>query len=305
MCNVRRSWRRHRTILPMHVGTNKGRHGPSLRALTALLALAVAGAAAAQAPADAPTPKQASATLYYDADPKKAVPERVTLSRGDKLTVHSACSGLDVRFDEVRRKTRIRDDLTTLLDAVRPLSESCTLPASYAHTLRFTRSTLTITAKRGNGETATHTVITGPKEHFYLGLDLPVNSKRTLKYDQDSEALVPREHDPSFHLSFNFQYQDVLGRLENDWPVGISIKAMALVSDHPLDSVGVGVGLRSRGLAPASFDFLDSLGLFAGVFWVKEDGIEDGSPIANGKTRRLFRFGVSYDLSTAMKWASF
>jgi hypothetical protein len=126
-----------------------------------------------------------------------------------------------------------------------------------------------------------------------------------LKYDEESETLIPREDDPSFHLSLNFQFQDVLGRLEGDWPVGISIKAMALVSDHPLDSVGVGVGLRSRGLAHTSFGFLDSLGLFAGVFWVKEDGIEDGGPISNGKTRRLFRFGVSYDLSTAMKWASF
>lgn len=245
-------------------------------------------------------PKEKAPLVFYDAELKEMIPSRATLSKNDELIIYSVCPAPAVRFSETSRKSRLQEDVNTLWSAFN--IEGCREPVTHKYHLRFTRSKVTITTIGSDNETVTRTVITGPKEHFYLGLDLPVNSKRTLKFDEKTESLVPNDDSPSLHLSLNFQFQDVLGRLEGDWPVGISIKAMALASHHPLNSIGFGVGLRSRGLSDTSLGFLDSLGLFGGVFWVKEDGIEDGRVAKNTKTRRLFRFGVSYDLSTGLNW---
>lgn len=147
------------------------------------------------------------------------------------------------------------------------------------------------------------TVITGPKEHAYLGIDLPVTQRKQLKYDSASGTLQPRNENPQLYLSFNWYFGDLAGKQDNSLRGltidRVSLKALMLVDSRPLDSVGLGLGYR---LPKLDLVDLSSFNLFLGRFWTKQDAVSStGTPETNAATGRDWRLGVSYDIGAGVK----
>jgi hypothetical protein len=102
---------------------------------------------------------------------------------------------------------------------------------------------------------------------------------------------------PQLYLSLYHCQTDVVAG-KNTW----SLKLLLLASSRPLDSVGLGIGYRLPDNIAGIGD-LSALNLFAGRFWNRQDGISAGGDVQlNQSTGKDWRFGISYDFSTALPW---
>lgn len=213
----------------------------------------------------------------------------------------------DVKVKETRRKSRFAEDVSLLFKHIKGLK--ATTKTDYkciSYRLKHKRATVKVAAVAGDEELESVTIITGPPEHFYLGLDLPVDSEKTLEYDRDTGVVLPKEDDPQIYLSLNYYFGDLADPDSNSWTPrdffsGLSLKAMVLATKRPLDSYGLGVGLQLPDISIANLD-LNALHLFGGYVWTKEDDPAMGPEGVNTQTEGHWRIGVSYDLGTALKW---
>lgn len=227
-----------------------------------------------------------------------------TITAGDQIKVWvNGCTYSNVRFDETERHSRIANDFNALLGNLKgraTLLESCG-PKLYEYPLRYDRAQLKLTAIDLTGkEASTVTIVTGPKEHLYLGLDLPINSSETLKYDATTKSLVPADTNPQLYLSFNYYFGDLAN--PNESKSKFSLKAMVLATSRPLDSIGLGIGYQLPKLNALGLD-LTPLSAFVGRFWNKQDALAaDGVGLANQSTTSSWRVGISFDLGTALGW---
>jgi hypothetical protein len=235
---------------------------------------------------------------------------------GDLYTVWSCNVVTKVTITEEKRKTRIAQDAKDVLESIKKgdakamLDKTCA--KEWSQKLNFKRGKLVV---KGYGispvdsketELVKRDVITGPAEHWFLGLDLPVTDQKTLKYDSESKTLKPRDKDPQLYLSVNYLIGDVLVDADERGKHyslidDVSIKFFVRASSHPLDSAGVGLGYRF----PEFFKILKGVSVYGGYFWSKEDEIKDGSPQENTGRTSKFRFGVTFDVQTmigAVKW---
>lgn len=112
--------------------------------------------------------------------------------------------------------------------------------------LLYERATLTIRAVSKTGkDDQSVTILTGPKEHLYLGIDLPVTQRKSLKYDSATKTLQPQNDSPQLYLSINYYFGDLAGEEDERGPRDrFSVKVLALFSKRPLDSFGVAVGYQ-------------------------------------------------------------
>lgn len=235
--------------------------------------------------------------------------------KGNNIKVYvDGCKYSNVKFDEQERHSRIYNDFSALLGKIKSAKSvagvtSCG-PEFYTYALKYDRAQLKLTAFDSNGkETSTMNIVTGPEEHFYLGLDLPVNSRKILKYDATTKSLVPTDTNPQFYLSFNYFIGDLAATSEsgvNDERHGfVSLKAFVMATSRPLDSYGLGVGYqlaKKINIRNKDWDF-SAINLFAGRFWYKQDAITAaGTALFNQSTTSNWRFGLTYDLGTALGW---
>ena len=212
----------------------------------------------------------------------------------------------NVKIEETERQTRLWSDVQAALSGVAEDSSNACDKVKVTKTLVFKRATVKITGVDLKGADAKSvTVISGPVEHGYLGLDLPVTNRKTLKYDAASQSLQPASDSPQLYLSLNFLVGDVLSPaagFDSDFYKNFSVKFFVSASSKPLNSLGVGLGYRLPELKVASFD-LSALSLYGGYFWTKEDSTSStGEVQVNGGTNRGFRFGITYDVSSAIRW---
>ncbi len=241
-----------------------------------------------------------------------------------------ATSVSKVTVQEQKRKTRLASDIETIIDSIKPKKKlllreepSC---KDWSQPLTYTRGSLVVTAKDAQDkDLQVAKVTTGPKEHWFLGLDLPVTSRKTLKYDSESQTLKPREEHNQFFLSFNYMLGDIL--LDPDDALSaekashppqdalvrhalddLSVKFFLNASSKPLDSAGVGLGYRLSkiGLKGGGRDFsLKGVSLYGGYFWTKEDEINNGEVVKRGGRDKSWRFGVTFDIAAMIdqiKW---
>jgi hypothetical protein len=211
-----------------------------------------------------------------------------------------------VNFEEKERNTRFYNDLQAILGAGTS-KKALAIPKpkcqDYRYPLKYKRASVTVTAYDESGKSVgSVVVVTGPPEHLYLGLDLPVNNRKTLKYDSTSNSLLPQSSSPELYLSFNLLAGDILAQASDvHWYEDFSGKLLIRAASRPLDSVGVGVGYRLGKLSALGYS-LDALSVFVARVWTKQDALTNGRLTVNGATATSWRFGITYDVGTAAKW---
>lgn len=216
-----------------------------------------------------------------------------------------------LEITQAERHTRIYQDISALVGKlVGPQAGApplCTY-ASEAVEMVHDHATLTVVAMDTNKKALqTVTVVYGPAEHLFLGLDLPVNSRKTLKYDATSKSLLPQDSNPQLFLSLNALF---FGDLASPQPVtwgtlqkGLSGKLLFSASSRPLDDYGVGIGLQLPKIEALGLN-LNSISIFGAFMWIKQDAVAaNGASQHNGSTAHGFRVGISYDLGSALKYA--
>lgn len=246
-------------------------------------------------------------SIELNATQNNGLRTRRLITKDQELTVfYDSCviTG-DIKFTETERNSRIFDDIVLLAKKLAgATADSGCGPTSKSYRIKYDRSTIKVTATNSEGkELGSKVLIVGPIERLSLGIDLPVSNRKTLKYDGSTNSLVPKNSDNQLFISFNIAAGDVLTKpQELPWQERLEFKILVKASSHPLDSYGVGIGYK---LPPIAKIDLQGLSIFGGYFAEKEDSVTGTTPQIGQHTRRLWRFGVSYDLSTALKWAKF
>jgi hypothetical protein len=237
----------------------------------------------------------------YDFQATKA--ETITIEYDCALKVAS------FKITETERQLRIYEDLTALLKKLvdGKSNAPCMNTGKETYTLKFVRATIKVSALDASGtEVAATTLITGPKEHLALGVDLPVTKAKSLKYDSTSQTLRPQDTNPQLYISANYLFGDVLEKPENLKPLErFELKALVLASRRPLDSYGVGLGYRVGGIKLLGVLDLKGVTVFGGYFVTSADQVTNGTPELNQGKKRGWRAGVSYDLGTGLDWVKF
>lgn len=232
---------------------------------------------------------------------------RRLITKGQDLTVfYDSCvvTG-EIKFSETERNSRIRDDIVMLAKRLAgPTEDAGCGPTSKSHRLKYERSIVTVLATDLTGkELGTKSLIVGPTERLSLGIDLPVSNRKTLQYDEASQKLIPKNSSNQLYLSLNVSSGDVLTAPQDVyWTERFDFKILIKASSHPLDAYGVGIGYKLPPLAKIN---LQGLSIFVGYFTEKEDKISGAIPEIGTRNKHSWRAGVSYDLSTALKWAKF
>ncbi len=229
--------------------------------------------------------------------------------KGDEVVVRVKdpdCRFDRLQFEEKERNPRFYDDVHAViakLPILHAAAPVCPRVIESRYKLEHNRSTLTITALGTNEkDNSSITVLTGPKEHFYLGVDLP-STRKTVKYDSSSKTLQPQSDNPQVYISVNYSFGDVLTEEKNFKRLSfdrVQLKALFLPSKRPLDSFGVGAGYQLP-----RFDAVDlsAMSVFLGHFWTKQDAVSStGAPQTNAATGHDWRVGITYDVATGLKW---
>lgn len=240
-------------------------------------------------------------------DTTKPLAERMLLKKNQKVRVKvDSCKYKDVKFEEKERQSRLYEDVRAVFGKLLAgLEAVCPNFTEYSHTLKYDRSKLTLIAVSvDEKQTPTMTVITGPKEHLFLGLDLPVTKTSQLKYNDSTKTLEPKDTNPQLYLSLNWYIGDVAAKQETQRGFDrFSVKALVLASTRPLDSMGLGVGYQLPDLKVVD---LSAVNVFVGHFWTKQDDISStGTALTNKSTTRDWRFGITYDVGAALKYVKF
>lgn len=247
-------------------------------------------------------------SLFRDSD-NKELATRQKLSKGEVLEVfYDPCivSG-KIEFKETERNSQIHEDIIILVKKIAdPKNDGsdCKLTSSKYKT-KYKRSNITITAKTDEDKVlGTKALVVGPNENLSLGLNLPINNRKTLKYDSASGKLLPQDDAPLLYLSLDLTPGDVLTSPDDskEWKDRFTIKAMVEASSHPVRSYGLGIGYRFSTIN--SID-LTGLSVFIGYFRAKQDTLNNEMTGPNQGVKNSWRWGISYDLGTALKWAKF
>jgi hypothetical protein len=208
---------------------------------------------------------------------------------------------------ETPRLTVFAKDVQTLLGSVTKLGAAgATSCVTETYKLENVRATLTLTPEpKDTNDTnvvKSADVTTGPREHWSLGLNLPISNSKTLKYDSSTQTLQPQDTNPQLYLSADYLIGDTASDPKEVPPLErFTLKGMVLASSRPLDSLGLAAGYRFPTLSALGLD-LSSLSVFGGYFWTKQDTIVNGVSQPNGQYKTAWRFGITFDLATALKW---
>lgn len=268
--------------------------------------------------------KDAELLFYNLSESLIPLPNRIVKKPPQQVVVSvDGCVVSDVKFSEDERKSRISEDLTKAIKAAsgdkakaraaaaadgvcNSSREGLKKQKDYAYQLQHVRGTVTVTALSSDGETVLETkkVTTGPKEHWYLSLNLPVINRSTLKYDSGSASLHPKSDTQQLYLGVDYVLADVLDPPDNfgsEWYKQFGFKFMMLASKKPLNSVGTAL---SYNLPPLVGGRLGAFSIFGGHFWTKQDKVEAGVVDENSVYDGSWRVGISYSLDDAVQWVS-
>lgn len=267
---------------------------------------------AGQAAGDQATRVQSDRWLATTGD---ALHVYVVYERNKKASTDAA-EPVTIDIQEAVRDTRLAQDLATALKIASAVKAAAELEAalySRDYVLTKARATLTVTAalrpssgdKQGDVEHPSRevkaTLITGPREHFFLSADLPITKATQLSYDDQTHELTSKDVPTTFYFAVDYTLGDILSAERTLWE-GITLKAMFKISKNPLDSYGCGIGYRLRN-TKLSFIELDAFSPFVAVLWTKQDAVNAaGQPALDSEYHANFRVGLTFNLDKALEW---
>jgi len=208
-----------------------------------------------------------------------------------------------IKVKETKRRTQIASDLA---DLAKLMKKAGFLAATvdmvgFPYTLKETRADLAISVadKDGGNEQAVFAIKSGPTEHLSLSANLPVNSGKQVKLD-DNNNVVAKDAPKEFLVGINYAWGDLFAPQPRISLNRAMLMAMARFSKTPLDTLGLAVGYN--------FGYAH---VFAGPIWIRQPrdtaSGATGSSAASGaavdmKYKMNWRLGVAFDLKTAMDW---
>lgn len=214
-----------------------------------------------------------------------------------------------IEIVEKPRRTRLAGDLAKLAELAKEVVFAAEIKYGKAvrhYSLTRERAVLTVTASQkpegGDSVSAAAAIITGPREHAFLAVDLPITRTSQAKYNASTGSLEPKEAPSKFHISINYTLGDVLSsRYESLWE-GLVLKGLCEATKKPLDSYGVGIGYRAPNISLLGFK-LDAFSPFVAFLWIREDEVnEAGAPETDKAYKTAVRAGLSFNLDRGLAW---
>lgn len=244
--------------------------------------------------------------------------KRLMKSKGEKIKAIAFYSPTyfdkapEVAFNEKKRKTKLGEDISVVINKLVDLNvpfnteESSVDKLEKYHTLVNERATLEVVfayseKKSENVAKVKSTILTGPTEHWFLSVDLPVSTGEELKYDENTSQLVEKDTPSAFYLSANYMLGDILS--DNISPLKkIIFKLSVKASSKPLDSYGLGIGYRFNDELNLGSKKLGGVSIFIGSFWDVEDDIKNGVVKTDSTHTQNWKVGVSFGLDKLTSW---
>lgn len=255
-----------------------------------------------------------SKTEGISANPQEAVKcesERMMVSKGDKIRIFypDTVDQTQIVINEADRDTQIATDIGTLIKLVGNFAIKATPEEKYVDYIvmkdRATLSIKIVGPAKDDGKTLAQTsIITGPKEHWYLSADMPITKASQVKYDSTTNSFKEKEAPTIFYIGLNYMLGDVLSDRQS-WTNNLIIKGLFKASNSPLDSIGIALAYRQKNVKLLNGISLDIFSPFIGWVWVKQETLSDGAVETSsryGKPNVVF--GISFNLDKALDWVS-
>ena len=159
---------------------------------------------------------------------------RIISKTGDVIYLKVPNNTKTIELNEEKRKSRIAQEIITIIEAIKPgvSIKADEIKECVMYMQKYKRSNLHVSAKNsGDKELSSKTLILGPKENWYLSVDMPVTDINQLTYDQTTNSVVEKEKPSSFYLGINYQFGDVLIDYDDKkFTDNLSLKFMAKAS---------------------------------------------------------------------------
>jgi hypothetical protein len=149
-------------------------------------------------------------------------------------------------------------------------------------------------------------LVTGPAEHWFLSADVPLNRASKLAVKEGTNEVELADEPSKFYVGLDFLIGDLLTadrpRILGFLPLNdLVLKGMITASSKPLESLGVGLGLRGQYLKRFGVDF-EVFTPWVGYTFTKQDETKNQEVQRNAGRNREVRFGVGLNLDKALGW---
>jgi hypothetical protein len=154
----------------------------------------------------------------------------------------------------------------------------------------------------------TTSLITGPREHFFLSANVAAfTTARQVKYDETNSSLDLAATPKEFLVGMNYTFGDLFEDQKHGWlrrfAEGIYLGLMIEGSSKPFDQIGAIVGFRHAPPAIEKILSFEAVSPYVGVVWARN--YKTDSPATRVDTdyaKEHFIAGVAVNLEKALKW---
>lgn len=287
-----------------------------------LVALSVAAPAVAQAVATDPSPGCLSETA---ADTRGRSESSHTRFLVLDLSQPEGTSGIANRIFSFARDDAdpvVHPDLVTLVQLAQQMvfgimeagpKYSFTFSEYYLTKIRATlkvAGTLLPDAKNADASGPLNTsLITGPREHFFLSANAAFTKIKQIKYDDKAKTLEPAATPNQFMVGLDYTYGDLFDDAKQSglrsflegFYLGLAVEG----STSPFNQIALTLGFRHvPGLE--KYVSFEAVSPYVGYLLVRNDRIVESSgstAIESKYAKKEFVYGLSLNLSKALGWA--
>jgi len=211
-----------------------------------------------------------------------------------------------IEFTQKKRQSEIKKGLKTIIKIVKAFTDNAgkysssreDLGKKYMLTykdfqINYERVEMVITVKVDGDEDMSYMSIAGPVEHWFMSADILIDSTSELKYNSDTQTITKKDKPTDFYVGLNYAFGDIYAD-EQSWTNRLFVKGMIKADSDPLESYGIGLGYRPKTFDSASF--------FLAYVISKEDEIINNQLSENSARSKEIRFGVSFNIDSALAW---
>jgi hypothetical protein len=239
-------------------------------------------------------------------------------TKGEKLYVLALYEGPEksvpeVGYKEVARSTVIAQQFGLILAGVFGFeaTKEKVMVVHDEHELTLKRATLTVTipadaAKQAAAETpaagkptttaVTAVLTTGPAELAFLSADTVFNKISQKTWNKTTQKVQVRDAPNHPYAGINIALNDVLSSKWNPY-----LKGLVSIQSKPLDSWGLGAGLKLPSLLLGSFN-VNTIAPFVAVTWDRSSAtLPSGAFVDGHRYKTHLRGGISLDVAGIAK----
>ena len=262
--------------------------------------------------------------------------------RIDVVVLRPKNTAARIDLDEAARQTRLTNDLVTLVQVAQKVGALTASPGaraehSFTHKQYFltrTRASLTATAslpkagsagaadddqngRKGDAKATDEespgkvntTIVTGPREHFFLSANAAFTQIRQVKYNETSKTFEPDKKPTEFFIGVDYQLGDLYDERRanalQQFLAGVYVGVALEASTRPFNQVAATLGFRRDLPWFDQFLTFEAVSPYVGVVWARND-----RPAAPGADSRVeskygkgkFIYGLSLNLDKALGW---